>query len=120
MSFAQIARVFAVTLATAVAAGSLGSMVALWREKTFQALAMTVLGAGLLAGGRRDRGRRRVGRAVAGRLGRRCGPPASAPGRRSWSATRPLVEAQDALPYVGHAVNLFLLFALALTVAAQR
>ena len=43
VSFGQIARVFAVTLATAVVAGSLGSTLALWREKTFQALAMTVL-----------------------------------------------------------------------------
>ena len=43
VSFAQIARVFAVTLASVAACGSLGSTVALWREKTFQALAMTVL-----------------------------------------------------------------------------
>src|SRR6478672_7852649 len=39
----QILRVEAVTLASALLAGSLGSMVALWREKTFQALAMTML-----------------------------------------------------------------------------
>jgi ABC-type transport system involved in multi-copper enzyme maturation permease subunit len=39
----QIVRVQAVTLAGALVAGSLGSTVALWREKTFQALAMTVL-----------------------------------------------------------------------------
>ncbi len=43
VSFAQIARVFAVTLASVLACGSLGSMLALWREKTFQALALTVL-----------------------------------------------------------------------------
>ena len=43
VSFVQIARVFAVTLATAAAAGSLGSIIALWREKTFQTLALTVL-----------------------------------------------------------------------------
>ncbi len=43
VSFGQIARAFAVTLATAAAAGSLGSMLALWREKTFQTLALTVL-----------------------------------------------------------------------------
>src|SRR5207247_2051993 len=43
VSFDQIGRVFAVTLATAVAAGSLGSILALWREKTFQTLALTVL-----------------------------------------------------------------------------
>jgi ABC-type transport system involved in multi-copper enzyme maturation permease subunit len=43
ISYGQIARVFAVTLATVVCCGSLGSLLALWREKTFQALAMTVL-----------------------------------------------------------------------------
>lgn len=43
VSHAQIGRVFAVTLAAAFAAGSLGSTIALWREKTFQSLAMTAL-----------------------------------------------------------------------------
>src|SRR5438105_4333648 len=39
VSTEQIFRVQAVTLASALATGSLGSTVALWREKTFQALA---------------------------------------------------------------------------------
>lgn len=39
----QVARVFAVTLATILAAGSVGSTVALARDKTFQSLAMTAL-----------------------------------------------------------------------------
>jgi ABC-type Na+ efflux pump permease subunit len=43
VSAAQVARVFAVTLATVLAAGSLGSTVALARDKTFQSLAMTAL-----------------------------------------------------------------------------
>lgn len=43
VSIGQIVRVQAVTLASALAAGSLGSTIALWREKTFQALAMTIL-----------------------------------------------------------------------------
>lgn len=43
VSHAQIARVVGVTLAAALAAGSLGSTIALWREKTFQTLAMTAL-----------------------------------------------------------------------------
>jgi ABC-type transport system involved in multi-copper enzyme maturation permease subunit len=43
VSFGQVARVFAVTLMTVLAAGSLGSTIALWREKTFQTLAMTAL-----------------------------------------------------------------------------
>ena len=43
VSFGQVGRAFAVTLATAVAAGSLGSTVALWREKTFQSLAIAAV-----------------------------------------------------------------------------
>jgi ABC-type transport system involved in multi-copper enzyme maturation permease subunit len=43
VSAGQIFRVQAVTLASALLAGSLGSTIALWREKTFQALAMTAL-----------------------------------------------------------------------------
>lgn len=43
VSLEQVAATFAVTLASALAAGSLGSTLALWREKTFQTLAMTAL-----------------------------------------------------------------------------
>jgi ABC-type transport system involved in multi-copper enzyme maturation permease subunit len=43
VSFDQILRVFAVTIATVLAAGSLGSTIALWREKTFLTLALTTL-----------------------------------------------------------------------------
>ena len=39
----QIIRVFAVTLLTVLVCGSLGSTIALWREKTFQALALTAM-----------------------------------------------------------------------------
>ncbi len=43
VSFAQVGGVFGVTLVSALVAGSLGSTIALWREKTFQTLSMTVL-----------------------------------------------------------------------------
>ena len=43
IEFVQIGRVFAVTVGSMFVCGSLGSTLALWREKTFQALAMTVL-----------------------------------------------------------------------------
>jgi len=43
VSLRQIGRVFAVTLASVLVCGSLGSTIALWREKTFQALALTML-----------------------------------------------------------------------------
>jgi hypothetical protein len=43
VSLEQITQTFAVTLACLLAAASLGSLVALWREKTFQTLTLTVL-----------------------------------------------------------------------------
>jgi len=43
VSLGQVGRVFLVTLAMVLAAGSLGSTVALAREKTFQSLSMTAL-----------------------------------------------------------------------------
>jgi ABC-type Na+ efflux pump permease subunit len=43
VSTTQILNIEAVVLASSLAAGSLGSTIALWREKTFQALAMTML-----------------------------------------------------------------------------
>ena len=42
-SFSQVGWTFAVTGVTAIAAGSLGAMIALWREKTFQTLALTAM-----------------------------------------------------------------------------
>lgn len=43
VSFAQIGRVYAVTAGAILVCGSLGSTVALWRDKTFQTLATTAL-----------------------------------------------------------------------------
>ncbi len=43
ISVHQVVRVTLVTLVTALAAGTLGSTMALWREKTFQTLALTAL-----------------------------------------------------------------------------
>jgi ABC-type transport system involved in multi-copper enzyme maturation permease subunit len=43
VSPAQVGQALLVMAATAIAAGSLGCLVALWREKTFPALALTVL-----------------------------------------------------------------------------
>jgi ABC-type transport system involved in multi-copper enzyme maturation permease subunit len=43
VSEAQVTQAAAVMAGTAVAAGSLGGLVALWRERTFQALALSVL-----------------------------------------------------------------------------
>jgi ABC-type transport system involved in multi-copper enzyme maturation permease subunit len=49
-TLAQILWLEAVCLATAFAAASWGSLVAFWRDKTFQTLAITVLGAVLFLG----------------------------------------------------------------------
>ena len=43
VSLSQVGWAFGVTLATALAAASLGSTIALWRDKTFQSLAVTAL-----------------------------------------------------------------------------
>lgn len=43
VAYGQVLGVQTVTIASAIVAGSLGSTLALWREKTFQALAMTLL-----------------------------------------------------------------------------
>ncbi|HEY1860963.1 MAG TPA: ABC transporter permease, partial [Gemmataceae bacterium] len=43
VAFHQVVQVLVILTATTLAAGSLGSLVALWRERTFQALALTVL-----------------------------------------------------------------------------
>jgi ABC-type transport system involved in multi-copper enzyme maturation permease subunit len=43
VSFAQIGRVYCVTAAAMLLCGSLGSTVALWRDKTFQSLSTTAL-----------------------------------------------------------------------------
>lgn len=43
VTFAQALQAFVLLAATCLAAGSLGGLVALWREQTFQALALTVV-----------------------------------------------------------------------------
>ena len=107
VSYGQIARAFAVTLATALVCGSLGSTLALWREKTFQALAMTVLVLVLWLA---------VGEIIAaGVLGESiAGLPcqALAAGMSPWQAileaARPYVHDQPALGRLGTPVYLFL------------
>lgn len=50
VSLEQIGWSLAISAATGVAAGSWGSLVAFWREKTFQTLAISVLGLALFIG----------------------------------------------------------------------
>lgn len=108
VSFEQIFRVFFVTLISAVAAGSLGSTIALWREKTFQILALTALVFGLLAGWE-------VAVASGVFQGTFLGEPLSrwAAGLSPWQAVmaamRPRASLGDSLPIVGSTFNLYAL-----------
>ncbi len=114
ISYAQIERVMAVTLASVLVCGSLGSTLALWREKTFQALAMTVLALVLWLA---------IGEMVAAGV---FGDPiaglpskALAAGLSPWQAIQEAVRAYShdypALGRLGSPVHLFLAVAAALT-----
>jgi hypothetical protein len=115
ISFDQIARVFAVTLASVLVCGSLGSTLALWREKTFQALAMTVLVLVLwLAVG----GIVASGVVFESWLGLSCRTWAAglSPWQAIVEATQPYLTTEPALGPLGTPVNLFLLVAVGVSV----
>ena len=107
ISFGQIGRVEAVTAASMLICGSLGSTLALWREKTFQAIAMTVLILVLWL---------IMGELVAaGVLGQTpAGFPATtwavavSPWQAILEATRPYTQAKVSLGFLGTPVHLFL------------
>jgi len=110
----QIARAFAVTLASVLVCGSLGSTIALWREKTFQSLALTVLAMVFWLA---------AGQIVAsGSLGGSWAGIATetwAVGLSPWQAilesTRPYSQPEAALGWVGTPIHLFLLVSAAWT-----
>lgn len=112
VSFEQIARVFAVTLASALAAGSLGSTLALWREKTFQTLALTALALVLWLAACEAVARAALARgdtlwaAIA---------TGASPWRALLEATRPYPEEWRGLGVAGNPVWLFLIVAAGLT-----
>lgn len=88
----QILWVLALTAATALAAGSWGAMVAFWREKTFQTLAVSVLGVVLYLG------------AAEGAAALTAGSPAADwgaaldPYRALWAVLNPLADARPLGP----------------------
>jgi len=43
ISFGQVANLFAVTAASGTAGGAMGLLIALWRDRTFQSIALTIL-----------------------------------------------------------------------------
>jgi hypothetical protein len=95
MSIEQIGRVLAVTVASALVGGSLGSTIALAREKTFQSLALTALVLVLWLG---------VWEVVgSGILG-----DSASPWRAVLDATRPYATADASLGWFQTPVNVYL------------
>jgi ABC-type transport system involved in multi-copper enzyme maturation permease subunit len=118
VSYEQVARVFGVTLTAALAAGSLGSTIALWREKTFQSLAMTALVVVLWLLLGEAVGRGLFGATLLGLSARECGEAIS-PMRAILAAARPSSGETFALPgypLLGDSVRLFMIFAAKLAV----
>ena len=115
ISAGQIARTAAVTAASIIVCGSLGSTLALWREKTFQALALFVLILVLwLALGEM---------LAAGALGpRAAGLPAHvwatavSPWQAILAASRPYTQSIPGWEWLGSPIYLYLLVAAALAV----
>ncbi len=105
VSFGQVGRVFLVTLVTGMVAGSLASTIALWREKTFQTLAMTALAIVFWLG---------VWEAIPRTGGVWWGIPAEAwaagfsPFRAVFAAARPALHHESGIALLGGG-NLFLL-----------
>lgn len=109
VAFDQIVRVFLVTLAGAFAAGSLGSTLAYWREKTFQTLALTVLTGVFWIGScevlRRAGSDWPIDGATWATL--------ASPLRAVEAAAAPFYEVHPRLAWLGHPAHGFLLVALA-------
>ncbi len=113
ISAGQIGRMAAVTAASILVCGSLGSTLALWREKTFQALALFVLilvlwlalGEVLAAG--------LLGAAPAG-LDAHIWATAISPWQAIWTASQPYTGSLPGLEWLGSPINLYLLVAAAL------
>ena len=115
VSFAQVIHVFAVTLAGALAAGSLGSLLAFWREKTFQTLALTALALVFWLAGWEAVARGALGDGWLG-LSAQTWAIGFSPWQAMLEAMRPIVESDPALGPIRTSVNLFLLIAIGLTI----
>ena len=116
VSFAQIGRAFAVTLAGAVACGSLGSTLAFWREKTFQSLALAVLVLVLWLAAGEIVASGALGSGWWG-LSHETWAIALSPWQAILEATRPYVPADPTLGPLGTPVNLFLIVSVAMAAA---
>jgi ABC-type transport system involved in multi-copper enzyme maturation permease subunit len=114
----QVVRVIGVTLTAALAAGSLGSVIALWREKTFQTLAMTALAvmvwllageavaAGLLGGSLGGANAEQWGQAIS---------PLRAIGSAAQASTSDSTMLSD-MPWLGDSPRLFMILSASVAV----
>jgi ABC-type transport system involved in multi-copper enzyme maturation permease subunit len=109
VSFGQVWRVFLVTLVTGLVAGSVGSTIALWREKTFQTLAMTALAIVFWLGLWEAV---HAGDAVWAGIPAEQWSAAFSPFRAIVAAARPALDPDSALDFLGRG-NLFLAVGLA-------
>ena len=115
VSFDQVGRALAVTVASVLACGSLGSTLALWREKTFQSLAMTMVVLVLWLAVWRAVAIGLVGPHWAG-LSCQTWAAAFSPWEAILEATRPFAQADPALGFLCTPVGLFLVATGAITV----
>lgn len=115
VSSAQVFRVLAVTLATALAAGSLGAMLAFWREKTFQTLALTALTLVFWVGGWEAVGLIEGADPVFG-IGWATWSTGFSPLRAILIASGSVVPSDEGLGLLGHGVNLFFVVSAGVTV----
>ncbi len=118
VSFQQVMRVFLVTLICALAAGSLGSTLALWREKTFQVLALTTLAIGILAAWEVVIASGALQSTTLGAAAARWAG-AFSPWQALQSAMRPAVTSASALPVFGTTFTLFMTVAATFTVVVN-
>lgn len=107
ISFVQVARVFAVTLTTVFAAGALGALLAFWREKTFQTLALTTLTLCFWLGLWEVVGAGFLGESWLG-ISTETWATGFSPLRAILVAARPFLPLQSAVPIVGNGVYLYL------------
>lgn len=114
ISFAQVAVAMTITFTSALAAGSLGSTLGLWREKTFQTLALTLLTLVFWLALGEAIGLGVFGETLAGTSAENWAV-AMSPLRAIRAATQPTLEHQHAFPIIGAAENLYLAFSLAIT-----
>jgi ABC-type transport system involved in multi-copper enzyme maturation permease subunit len=115
ISYQQICWTFAITLSSVLACGSLGSLLALWREKTFQALALTVMVLLLWVAGWEIVAAGAFGESIGG-IPCRVLATGFSPWRAILEAIQPYIRSQPSLGFLGTSINLFLLSSVSIAI----